>query len=39
MLTAKQKKEIATSWGMKVKDVDWEFVSKISKKGKRRKKK
>jgi len=28
----KNKKEIANSWGMKVKDVDWKFVEKIKSK-------
>jgi len=29
--TPKEKKEIASSWGMKVKEVDWKFVGKIKK--------
>ena len=30
----KTKKEIAKSWGMKVDEVDWEFVNKIQKRKK-----
>jgi len=30
-LTLKQKMEIAKSWGMKVNEVDWNFVGKIKK--------
>ena len=30
--TRKQKSEIAGSWGMKVSEVDWDFVGKIKRK-------
>ena len=33
-LKAKQRKEIAKSWNMKVSEVDWEFVERIKKKKK-----